>query len=152
MKAFLLLLLGLLSGCSKYYLSMSCLDLDRKYLASYYVKTPDPRLTHPPQGEIITMEWKIPSPVLDRHPKIVLKIVFYDYSEEEVEFPITTRTGCHSYAILGEKYEKTRGVLSFMGQILLPVEVTSDTGQAEWVYNESYLEWKHQLSVTKIIY
>lgn len=105
------------------------------YLASTNVGSPDPRT--PPSGQMIVAEWWLPSKILKSEPMLRLDILFRDYSQTCVEFPISTSFGYETYSILNADFKKTGGFLSYRVEI-----VTGD--------GEVFKAWSHQLWVKLI--
>lgn len=134
---FLLLPLFLLSGCRQYYLSVCQEWVDARYLASTNVSTPDPRQEHPPLGQLLVLDWRIPKEILTKKPEIILDLILWDYTTRQVRIPIKWRMNYATYRLFNEDYEKTGGILTYKAQI-----VTQD--------GEVYREWKHQLWVNLI--
>ncbi len=134
----LLLLTALLgSGCSKYYLSVQQQWIDINYLASVQVNTPDPRKAKPPLGQMLIIDWYIPSEILKQKPSVVLDLILWDYSAKTVTIPIKSQLNYTTYELLNEEYEKTEGILTYKARI-----VTED--------GKTFRESKHQLWVNLI--
>lgn len=131
--SFILLVLGLTS-CQKYGLALRQQRVDASYLASTHVGSPDPRQKCPPNGQILVVEWWVPPPILKRDPKIVVTMVFRNYTEKVVEFPVSKRISYEVYSVCGEEFEETGGLLTYKAEI-----VTCD--------GEIFREWKHQMWV-----
>ena len=104
-------------------------------LASTNVGSPDPRT--PPNGQMIVAEWWIPKRILEYDPMLKIHILFHDFSETCVEYPICRRFGYKTYSILNDDFKKTGGFLAYHAEIL-----TCD--------GEVYADWKHQLWVKLI--
>ena len=142
MHRFLLLLavsltLLLFSGCRQYYLSVCQEWVDVRYLASTNVSTPDPRQNHPPIGQMLILDWRVPSDIFQKKPEVVLDLVLWDYTTREIRIPIKRRMDFATYRLFNEDYEKTGGILTYKAKI-----VTED--------GEVFREWKHQLWVNLI--
>jgi hypothetical protein len=111
--------------------------MDVRYLASSYAKTPDPRQDHPPIGQMLILDWRIPKDVFAKKPELVLELIFWDYTTKRIQIPIERRLDYTTYKLLDEEYEKTGGILTYQAAI-----ITEDGGV--------YKEWKHQLWVKLI--
>lgn len=133
----LLLCAALFSGCRPYYLSICQEWVDVRYLASYQAGTPDPRLAHPPLGQKLILDWRVPKEIYKRNPEVVLDLILWDYTKRQIRFPIKSRMDYATYRLLNEEYEKTGGILTYRASI-----VTED--------GEIFREWKHQLWVNLI--
>lgn len=131
------LALLLLPGCRQYYLSVLQEWVDVRYLASTRVGTPDPRQDHPPIGQKLILDWRIPKEIFKKKPELVLDLILWDYSTRQVRIPIKRPMDFATYRLFNEDYEKTGGILTYKAEI-----ITSD-GQV-------FREWKHQLWVNLI--
>ena len=127
----------LLGACQKYELSINEQNIDERYLSSTYIGTPDPRKEHPPKGQKLIIDWSIPSDILAQNPCLALSLIYWDYTEETVYYPVIYQRGYQVYSLLDDAYEKKRGILTYKAEIL------TDDG-------EIYREWKHQLWVPLI--
>lgn len=125
------------SGCRQYYLSICQEWVDVRYLASSHVATPDPRQEHPPIGQMLILDWRIPKEILKKKPKVVLDLILWDYTKRQVQIPIKRRMDFATYRLFNEEYEKTGGILTYRAQIL------TQEGHI-------FREWKHQLWVNLI--
>jgi hypothetical protein len=132
-----LLPLFLLTGCKQYYLSICQEWVDVRYLASTNVSTPDPRQAHPPVGQQLLLDWRIPADIYAKHPEVVLDLILWDYTARQVRYPIKRRMDFATYRLFNEDYEKTGGILTYQAKI-----VTED--------GKVFREWKHQLWVNLI--
>lgn len=126
--------LCLLTGCEKYYLSLRQVPVDVTYLASSGVGTPDPRQANPPYGQKVVMEWAIPPELLEQKPEIVFHVIYKNYTQEELIYPIEDRSGMEVFSLLNENYEAKGGILTYHAII------RTQQGKI-------YREWKHQLWV-----
>ncbi|MBS0604421.1 MAG: hypothetical protein JSS60_05205 [Verrucomicrobia bacterium] len=141
-RLFILLLLAplalvLFPGCRQYYLSVCQEWVDVRYLASTNVSTPDPRQDHPPIGQLLILDWRIPKEIYKKKPEIILDLILWDYSTRQIRIPIKRRMDFATYRLFNEDYEKTGGILTYKAEI-----VTQD--------GEVFREWKHQLWVNLI--
>ncbi len=140
-RCLLLLLLPLsivfFSSCRQYYLSICQEWVDMRYLASTHVGTPDPRQDHPPIGQMLILDWRIPKEIFKKKPEVILDLILWDYTTRQVRIPIKRRMDFATYRLFNEEYEKTGGILTYKAQI-----VTQD--------GAIFREWKHQLWVNLI--
>lgn len=136
-RFFLLVLSGFFfAGCDKYYVSIVRQNIDVNYLASSRIHTPDPRRDSPPLGEMLFVSWYVPQEIVEESAKVRLSIVFQDYSETEIEYPVEYRKDFKTYSLLGEDFLKKGGFLTYKAEVL--------------VHNEVYRSWKQQLWVKVI--
>lgn len=129
--------LFLLPGCRQYYLSVCQEWVDVRYLASTNVGTPDPRQDHPPIGQKLILDWRIPKEIYKKKPEIVLDLILWDYTARQIRIPIKRRMDFATYRLFNEDYEKTGGILTYRAEI-----VTED--------GEIFREWRHQLWINLI--
>ncbi len=108
-----------------------------RYLASTHVATPDPRQDHPPIGQMLILDWRVPKEILKKKPEVVLDLILWDYTTRQVRIPIKRQMDFTTYKLFNEDYEKTGGILTYKAQI-----VTQD--------GKIFREWKHQLWVNLI--
>lgn len=117
MKFIFVFIFIILSGCDKYYLNIKKEKIDTSFLASNFVKTPDPLSDKIKNGQKLILEWKIPKKDLQKNLFISLKIIFKDYSKETVYFPIKTTIGYSVYCILNDDYINRGGLLTYKAEI-----------------------------------
>lgn len=114
---YLFLFLLICFGCEKYYVSIKRDGVDRSKLASTFVGSPDPRQQNPSQGEALIIEWSLPSHLLQQSLTLQLKIIYHDYSEKTLCYPVDRRRGLVVYSLLDDEYYKTGGFLTYMAEI-----------------------------------
>lgn len=131
------LLFLLCTGCEKYGLVLRQQRVDSLYLASTHVGSPDPRQKCPPSGQMLIVEWWVPPPLLKKEPRIIVQVLFRDYSEQIMEFPIQKRVGYETFLFPSVAQDPKRAMLAYKAEI-----VTGD--------GEVYREWKHQMWVKLI--
>ncbi len=128
----------ILPGCSQYYLSVCQEWVDERYLASTHVQTPDPRREHPPIGQMLILDWRVPEDVFKKDPEVVLDLILWDYTAKQIRIPIKRRMDFATWRLLNEEYEKSGGILTYKAMIVLKD-------------GEVFREWKHQLWVNLIV-
>ena len=109
-----------------------------RYLASTHVGTPDPRQDHPPIGQMLILDWRVPQEVFKKKPEVVLDLILWNYTQRQIRIPIKRQMDFATYRLFNEEYDKTGGILTYKAQI-----VTED--------GNVFREWKHQLWVNLII-
>lgn len=140
MKKTLLLLPALLflSGCDKYHISVVQETIGIHSLASVALGTPDPEKNDPPEGERLIIEWKIAEKDLLRSPILHLQVVYKDYTEAEISYPMKYKTDYVVYDITGQEYREKKGILGYR------IEARVENGTP-------VLTWQHQLFVRPIV-
>ncbi|MGR3973552.1 MAG: hypothetical protein QRY72_03150 [Candidatus Rhabdochlamydia sp.] len=132
-KAYLIFSLFLLCvSCQKYDLYLQQIPVTAKSLASYTVKSPDPRQKNPPFGQQIVINWSIPLPLLLQKPQVILTLIYRNHTEESFSYPIEYQRGEHVFSLLNEEYLQKQGILTYKAKIRL------EDGTV-------YRKWKHQL-------
>ena len=131
---FIFVLLGL-GSCQQSALMLHQQKISPTYLASTNVGSPDPSLS--PNGQMIIAEWWLARKVVNQDPVLKLHILFKDFSEKVVEYPICSTVGYQTYSVLNDEFEKTGGFLSYHAEIVSPE-------------GDVYANWKHQLWVQLI--
>ena len=80
--------LTIFAGCYKDHLYVQQEWVDRTFLASSHVGTPDPRQACPPEGQRLLVGWRFPKYLLDEQLQLVLTVRFWDHTEEVLEYPV----------------------------------------------------------------
>ncbi|WP_194848456.1 hypothetical protein [Candidatus Neptunochlamydia vexilliferae] len=135
-QCFILLLL--LCGCEKYYVSIKREIINRESLASTFVGSPDPLQADPPRGQELLLEWRLPRRGFSSDLTLVLDILYKDHSQETVCYPVTRKRGVVTFSLLGEKFQETKGFLTYKATIQTPD-------------GEVLKEWKQQLWADLIV-
>jgi len=133
----LLCLIFLCGGCQQYGVIAYQEKLDSSYWASTEVGSPDPRAQEPLKGKLLVAEWWVPKSLLQYDPVIRISMLFNNFTKRCVEYPISSRVGYRQFAITGDYFEETGGILTYKVEIL-----TCD--------GEVYKSWHHQLYVELI--
>lgn len=123
-----------LCSCGPYYVSVMQKWVDERYLASTHVGTPDPRQEAPPIGQMLVVQWCVPSEILALNPVAVLDMIFWDHTEQRICFPIRHKLNYEYYKLFDSEYEEKGGILTYKAAIL------TEDGCV-------YKECKHQLWV-----
>lgn len=127
----------LCTGCKRYYLTVSQQIINRDFLASTHVGTPDPRQAHPPLGRRLIVSWQIPDEVLQKKPHIELDILYWNYTEGKEVYAIDRKRGYVLYTLVDQEFVEKEGLLSYKAKL-----VTED--------GKVYRKWKQQLWVDLI--
>ena len=77
-----------LFSCSRNYFYVQQEKIDRDFLASTHVHTPDPRQENPPEGSSLLISWDFPLSVFEKQLTLVSTVRFWDAEEEVVIRPI----------------------------------------------------------------
>lgn len=111
-------------GCSRNYFYVQQEKIDKNFLASTHVHTPDPRQENPPEGSALLISWDFPLSVFEKKLTLVSAVRFWDTEEEIVTRPILRkRDSCFLFF-------SNRKILTYL------VRAISSTGEVEG-------EWEH---------
>jgi len=86
--AIYLILLTFFTACYRDHLYVQQEWVDRNFLASTKVGTPDPRQADPPEGQRILVGWRFSQNLLAEKLQLVLTVRFWDNSQEVIARPI----------------------------------------------------------------
>jgi hypothetical protein len=114
-----------LTGCSTNYFYAQRERVDRNFLASTHIQTPDPRQLDPPEGDSLLIRWDFPLSVFEKDLTLIAKIRLWNTKEEVVIRPIERKRDSCS--------------LFFPRQQILTYLI-----QAVDAKGEVLSEWKHQ--------
>ncbi len=109
------IILIFLLGCHPYTFLVKKELVNRESLASTFVGSPDVRQKSPPLGERLIISWCVPKN--QRELKLVLHILYKNYQQEVLKFPIVKRRGIKIYSLLDARYIETKGFLTYKAEI-----------------------------------
>lgn len=137
LKRFLPLLMLLLSSCYKDNLYVQQEWVDKSYLASSYVKTPDPRDKKPQIGQKIIISWDFPLSEYKKDLTIVLFVRFWNQTQKELTYKIERKRGYTDFFFENINREQNKKILTYR------LDVVDKN-------NEIIRTWKHQLWTKQI--
>ncbi|MDF2550265.1 MAG: hypothetical protein K0S07_1332 [Chlamydiales bacterium] len=131
MRFFFLLLL-LFPSCYRKRLDVLSQPIDRKYLASTIVNTPDWRKDQPDIGQCLIVRWSLPDRLLKGGPiELRLQVIFRSLATEEKTIAVNAPRGYFYYPIVNDDYQERGGLLTY---------------HAELTQNEERIaDWRHQM-------
>ncbi len=133
MNRFLLLAI-LLAGCAPYSVNVKRLTYGHSNLASTWVKSPDPAQENPPKGQKLFISYRIPPKRVSDPPILSLHMIFRNYTEEVVRYPIYENSGSVVYELMGEKFYEKCGFLTYKAELTTEEgEVLANWEQQMWV-------------------
>ncbi len=103
MKPYALLLLLLLSSCSRNYVDVAFVNVHPRDLASCHVRTPDPRKVCPSVGQKLYVSWGLPK----ANPCSATLHVYIRYGngeQEHIEEPLDAKGGSLTICLLNDDY------------------------------------------------
>ncbi|CRX38025.1 hypothetical protein [Estrella lausannensis] len=113
-----LFVLGIFSGCQKRPLSVEVRYISEENLASYYVESPDPRLSYPRVGQELKIRWNIPDEYYTKGMVLSILLNMRNYSERHYCFELKCQSGSKTLAIANDDFFATGGILSFKAEVL----------------------------------
>ncbi len=123
-----------LTGCATTELGVRRLPLKSEHYASAFARTPNPNSDANEVGERLYVDWRIPFKMDPKDFEVILSVVYKDLSEESVRKPITGRVGGFNFPLVGEKFKKTNGFLTYKAELVNKNgEITDSWEQAMWV-------------------
>ncbi len=130
-KFLFFVLFFLITSCYKNYLYVHHEKMDRTYLASTYIGTPDPRQKHPPDGQRISISWDFPLSIYRENLTMITTIRFWDNKQDVFVHKISSKRGYISYKFQDNTENKTKKILTYK------VDVLNEDG-------DLVDQWKHQ--------
>jgi len=123
-----------LSGCATTELGVRRLPLKAEYYASTFARTPNPSPDANEAGERLYVDWRIPFKMDPKDFEVVLSVVYKDLSEETIRKPLTGRVGGFNFPLVGDKFKKTKGFLTYKADLIDKNGIVADSWeQAMWV-------------------
>ncbi len=106
-----------MTGCEKYYLSLKREVVDQNSLASTFVGSPDPRQKHPPHGQELVLEWRLPPQALGEPLTLNLHVLYGDMTEGVFHYPVNRQRGIETYRLLDPLFGERKGFISYRAEI-----------------------------------
>ena len=92
-----------ISSCYKNHLYVQVEKLDRDFLASTHVDTPDYRQEKPPHGRRIIISWNFPKNLYEKDLFINLRVRFWDNTEALRVYNLHRKLGTKDFYFEGKK-------------------------------------------------
>jgi len=83
-----IIFLTFFTSCYKGHLYVQQEWIDRDFLASTHVGTPDPRQERPPDGQRLLVSWRFPKCLYDQQLTLAITVRFWDNKEEVILQPV----------------------------------------------------------------
>lgn len=92
--------------------------IDKNFLASTYVHTPDPRQENPKVGQRLLVSWDFPRSVFEK--KLLLKAIvrFWDGSQQIIEQKIERRRGYEAFFFAKQGQSEDKKILTYLVQAI----------------------------------
>lgn len=71
--------------------------VDRNFLASTHVGTPDPRQEHPPEGQRLIVAWDFPRSLFQRELQLVITVLLWDQTQKIIVLPVERKRDAAAY-------------------------------------------------------
>jgi hypothetical protein len=110
---------GCLCSCNPYRLNVQTHYLNREYLASFHVHTPDPFKDNPEIGQRMLIQWNIP-----RHERcyqnfqLNIAIRLRNRQDKTIIFPLTRSKGTYLYTLLNQEFLTSGGIATYKVELL----------------------------------
>lgn len=133
------ILLLTMTGCCRNFVTIRTEYFNRHSLASYYVNTPDPKLSYPEVGQRLILSWTLPDEVYHRADlHFDLTIRFGNKQEVKRQLNIVDRRGIFTYTLYDDVFFEYDGIQTYK------VDLYSG--------DDLITEWRHQLWVDMILF
>ena len=121
-----------LTSCTGQYLTVHQERIDREFLASTYVGTPDPRQKDPPTGQRLILSWDFPLSLYREKLSLFVTVRFWDNTEESQVLPLRRKRGIKTFFFENKRDLQSKKILTYF------VEAKNKN-------NETVAVWQHQL-------
>ena len=136
-KSFLFFCLFGLIGCYQRHLYVHQEKLNKCYLASSYIHTPDPLQCNPPTGRQIVVGWDFPLSIYRKDLSIILTVRFFDQSEEMITYHLERKRGNKAFKFPNPEKKQKKKILTYQIQVITKDDKIIET-------------WQHQLWTKRI--
>lgn len=130
-KILSLLVLIFFTSCYKNHLYVQHEKMDKTYLASTHVGTPDYRQKHPPDGQTLSIAWDFPLSIFRENLNMYVTVRFWDNKQDVFSQKIDRKRGYKVFKFQDDTFDSSKRILTYKID----------------VYNEDGVlvdEWKHQ--------
>jgi len=100
------------SSCYRHHLYVQQEHVDRNFLASTHVNTPDPRQSNPPEGQRLLIAWDFPRSIFMKDLSLFATVRFWDDTEQDFVEPIQRKRGYHAF------YFPRKKILTYRVQVV----------------------------------
>jgi len=132
-----ILTLLFLTSCRSEILTVYTEYINPDRLASYHVRTPDPKLNCPDIGQRLHIKWKVPKEWMnceDLHIQLVIHFKNREKVSERID--LKDRRGAAIYELYNDDYFRTCGILMYKVDLMSGDQILE--------------EWRHQIWVELI--
>ncbi len=107
-----------LASCTQHYFYVQQEKIDRNFLASSHIGTPDPRQENPTTGQRLLIRWNFPSEIFAKNLSLVTTVRFWDDQEVVLTEPIQRRTAFTTLFFASSPLEKEKRILTYRVQAI----------------------------------
>ena len=130
-----------LSSCYKNHLYVQHDKIDKSYLASSYVNTPDYRQKKPPSGQRIAIGWDFPLSIFKENLSMILTVRFWDNNQDVYNYKIDRKRGYKIYTFQDDSMDKTKKILTYK------IDIFNEDGKVIEKWEHQF--WKNQIKINK---
>jgi hypothetical protein len=112
-RVLFILFLLVLSGCYKNHLYVQQQSVNKYYLASSKVDTPDFRQKNPPDDEQIVVAWDFPISEFRKDLNLKLTVRFWDNQEVDKSCHLKRKRGFKKFVFTNLENEKNKRILTY---------------------------------------
>lgn len=94
--------------------------VDREFLASSKIGTPDPRQKTPPEGQRLLVGWDLPRSEFLKKPHMHIRVWLWDNTIEEIDFILERRRGSEAFFFPSNPSGKDRRILTYRVDVIEP--------------------------------
>ena len=109
-----------LAGCYTNGLYVQEEWVDREFLASSKIQTPDPRQKSPPQGQRLLVGWDLPRSEFLMGPLLHISVWLWDNTIENIKVPIERRRGAEAFFFSNDVPGIDRRILTYRVDVVTP--------------------------------
>lgn len=92
-----------MTGCYRHHLYVQQEWVDRNFLASSHVGTPDPRQAKPPEGQRLLIAWDFPRSIFQKELTLEVSVRFWDDTQRNFHCQLQKKRSYTAYFFENEK-------------------------------------------------
>lgn len=107
-----------MGGCYKGHLYVQQEWVDREWLASSHMHTPDPRQDNPPKGQRLLVAWDFPKSLFQQGLTLQVTVRLWDNTQTIHTCPIERKRSFTSFFFPNNQPETDRRILTYRVQVM----------------------------------
>ncbi len=111
-------LCNLLAGCYKNHLYVQQEWVDRNFLASSRIDTPDPRQQCPPEGQRLLVSWDFPKSLFKEELTLLVTVRLWDNTQDVLFHKMERKRDYAAFFFPNDKPGSDRRILTYRVQVL----------------------------------